>query len=483
MISINLNKVKDGGIKKLNLKSAKLIIKNIKKLYKNVKINQKSNVISLVSNIFTRKYLNKFGFEVTNKIYNTSKRKAENEEFTLNDYKRYRPLSKLKTTNEIMNQIIEHIKLYSIVSKKENIFYLQQTKKYIYQEYIKKYIEGTIKLSTWYKYFPKNFIKPKKQSDKCPICDYGKKLGSKNILNESEKMDYEIYNQHHFFQEIQNKSYNETINNLKDNECVIIMDFKQNFIIGKGPIETCNDYYQNEQVSCLGFCVIYKHENSIMYQYINYFSKILSHDTLYVTECLNDLINSNLINRFKVFSFWSDNACHFRSGELMNHLFKSIMYKNIDISLNYFSEYHGKTILDGHFGLLQRTYNFVDKTKRINDINELIKTFKESVLGKKDNIFFLVYEREERPLMILRMRINSSKKYLSFKKVNEKMYGSITSSNDMVNYKEIEFKINEIKDNRKTKYSLYSANSNNSNVLSNRTRNLISSRFESFSIK
>ena len=72
--------------------------------------------------------MNPIGFSVTKKIYKTSNINAENEEFNLNYYKRQKPLSKLKTTKEIINDIIEHIKECSIESEniryKNQVFYL-----------------------------------------------------------------------------------------------------------------------------------------------------------------------------------------------------------------------------------------------------------------------------------------------------------------------------------------------------------------------
>ena len=58
------------------------------------------------------------------------------------------------------------------------------------------------------------------------------------------------------------------------------MDFKQNFKIGKGPVEISYDFYYHDQVSLLRFTMVYKLNNEIKFFYINYFSKISSHFTL-----------------------------------------------------------------------------------------------------------------------------------------------------------------------------------------------------------
>ena len=118
------------------------------------------------------------GFSTTQKIYKTSKRKAENEEFYLNDYKRYKPMSKLISSDAMINDIIEHIKEYSIISGRtyynDKVFYLQQTKKYIYEKYMEKTPNVKLSLTTFYREVPKYFQVPIRKSDKCPICYYGK---------------------------------------------------------------------------------------------------------------------------------------------------------------------------------------------------------------------------------------------------------------------------------------------------------------------
>ena len=74
-------------------------------------------------------------------------------------------------------------------------------------------------------------------------------------------IDKEAYLRHDKFKGIQNKNYNLKKDVLKDKEYIIVMDFKQNFVLGKGPIETSHDFYNKEHVSCLGFYVLYKKDN------------------------------------------------------------------------------------------------------------------------------------------------------------------------------------------------------------------------------
>ena len=103
---------KESCYKKINAKSGQKILENIRKLYLNSKSNQKSNILTIVSNLFSRKYLNKIGFSKTQNIYKTSIRKAEKEEFNLKDYKRHKLMSKLKKSNEMINDVIKNLEQY-----------------------------------------------------------------------------------------------------------------------------------------------------------------------------------------------------------------------------------------------------------------------------------------------------------------------------------------------------------------------------------
>ena len=46
-------------------KNASKVFKNIKKIFNNCQKHQKSNILSIVSNIYSRKFLNNMGFSTT----------------------------------------------------------------------------------------------------------------------------------------------------------------------------------------------------------------------------------------------------------------------------------------------------------------------------------------------------------------------------------------------------------------------------------
>ena len=85
------------------------------------------------------------------------------------------------------------------------------------------------------------------------------------------------------------------MNNLKYQERILIIDFKENLKIGGGPREIPKEFYNKQPYSILGMYLIYcDKNNNIKKKYINYFSAILSHDGLFIKDCLSQLLTSNI---------------------------------------------------------------------------------------------------------------------------------------------------------------------------------------------
>ena len=116
----------------------------------------------------------------------------------------------------------------------------------------------------------------------------------------------------------------------------------------------------------------------------------MSHDSLFVKECIDKLFIDHIKDIFCNVIFWSDNACHFRSAELMNHILFQlpVTYSNIEFSMNYFIEYHGKTALDRNFGLLQKANNKISEKERKNWDIELLNSLKsDGIIYRKTNVY------------------------------------------------------------------------------------------------
>ena len=272
------------------------------------------------------------------------------------------------------------------------------------------------------------------------------------------------YFKHHLYVKNQQKLlYEKSIKEITSTSCVIVMDFKENVKIGGGPVETSNNFYEKTQVSVLGFSVSYLGEDlQPRVHYFDFFSKILSHDSLFVKECILKLLKIPFMNKFSKFCFWSDCGPHFRSGELINFFLEdlNLLYPRNIFYLNYFAEYHGKSIVDGHFGLLSRWLSDGEATREIKTIDELMGWFQYKIgtqqtiqNGRPLQATFLQYERLHGRGSIKKLIIENFKCYMSFIPFQGKLYVSPLSTLNSENYVIVEFKVKIEKDKRKTKFA------------------------------
>ena len=232
------------------------------------------------------------------------------------------------------------------------------------------------------------------------------------------------------------------------------MNFKENFKIGGGPNETSRNFYEKTQISLLGFAIFYKDNNGITQtQHFDFFSKILSHDSLFVIDYINQLLSNPFMSCFQEICFWSDSGPYFRSTELMHFIFNHLpsLY-NKRFFLNFFAEYHGKNIVDSHFGVLSKWFSEGEAIQNIHTLEELIDFFR-SKIQFSSNILFDIYLCTQPRNNIHKLTMDNFFSYLSFTKFNIKLYASTLSIFNIKNYIEISFKIKITKDTRKTKYA------------------------------
>ena len=204
-------------------------------------------------------------------------------------------------------------------------------------------------------------------------------------------------------------------------------------------------------------------------------SEILTHDSLFVKDCIEMIVKEILKNRFKQVSFWSDNGRHFRSSELMNYLY-DLAQKHFDfVSMNFFVEYHGKNLVDANFGILQKALNEGEKKKYIKTLDELLDYFRKYFLNS--NFYFSIYNRKKRPKKLKKLIIKKFKFFLSFIFLKKLLYMSIFTTNDIENWFKMVYDFNETLDNRTTKYS-YTGRDNNVQYLliNNGTRDILDFR-------
>ena len=412
------------------------ILQNIRALHGNVENDQKSNILSIVSYDNMKYLLRNIGFKFSNKQYNNAKIKRLNGNITLEKYKRHSPKSRRKLNEEEKRSISECLNYHSRVpSDKDNgVRYLENSKKYIYNKYISDENNRKISYSTFLRYCPKLYKIGRKRTDVCGICELGKNLNkvSVNRLNEEERnehnRDKDILEKHLKTVENQKYQFNSIKNSLDEETCILVLDFKENFKLSNGGNEISCDYYNKRQVSCLGAALIFKDGEDIKTEYIAYFSDILSHDSLFAGDVL-DRFMDELNCRYKYIHIFTDCGPHFRSKEFIYRVKKVSIERNKGVSLNYFAEYHGKSIVDGFFGRLSKLFKRIDYQYSIKDVEEFKEVFEEEAQENNwENVYFRVYQRKSRGKTINKIGLKNIKLYLSYYFLNGMgHYGYITN--------------------------------------------------------
>lgn len=435
------------------------IIENIRKLHSNAPINQKSNILSVVSYNSLKKLLRDSKFKFSDSQFSIARNKRKEDRITLDNYQRHVPYTKRKIAANVVEKIKEYLNKFSRESPHEDgVKYLERSKKEIYRAYINEERDN-ITYGTFIKYFPKNYKKGVKRTDVCGICELSKTILKKTYssLSKEDKKEYEmtkdIYDMHKLVVDNQKTQFNLLKENLSDESCILILDYKENFKLSFGGHQVSQDYYEKRQISCLGACLIFKSNGDVTRHYLNILSEILSHDSLFSSDGLSLIIKELKRIGYRSINVFTDCGPHFRSNEFI-YSAKTLSSKyNINISVNFFGEHHGKSEVDGMFGKLSVVFKSIDYNSEIHNVYELKNAFEDEYkLRKWNNVFFTVYERDSRPKFIKKMKFKDLKKVMSFLFMASSCYYSNLTKIDK-DYKEFEPKTESKEDTRETSYT------------------------------
>jgi hypothetical protein len=160
----------------------------------------------------------------------------------------------------------------------------------------------------------------------CDLCEELKHINSglnTNLINESKREELEnrkiILEQHKSLKNERIQQFKTDKQNLNDNEIIILMDFKENFRLNKGPRELGHNFFSQPQRSLFGMMIWYKENVDIKSKNLDFFSEVLNKDSQYVKDCftlLEDMEWFQLLQVKKI-RFWMDNCgAHFKTKEL-----------------------------------------------------------------------------------------------------------------------------------------------------------------------
>ncbi len=247
--------------------------------------------------------------------------------------------------------------------------------------------------------------------------------------------------------------------------------------MGGGPREINQDFYHRQQCSVLGCAVIYfdsqlKKTKTI---YADYFSDVLSHDGVFVSQCISHLLTNiykicpRLVpETVKTVNLWTDVGLHFRCQEVAHFFLVDVptIFKT-EVRWNTFAECHGKSIVDGHFGLLSRWVEQIETKKKVTSIDVLIELLNKKLIhsnfkkNKKNQLInkFFCYQQNGRPRTYKKLFIPNITNFYSFETNfsdnGEDISIGIKMLTDSDRYQEniySKMKIKEVLETRQTKF-------------------------------
>ena len=154
----------------------------------------------------------------------------------------------------------------------------------------------------------------------------------------------------------------------RSNTCVIVLDFKENLKLGKGPCEQDDAYFKVKPCTVVGAVAFI---DGVQVN-IDHVSSVTNHSSEIANLVLSktvDLLSREYPESFKkmeTISVWSDCGAHFRSEvQAAFTLFELPKSTQKKVKMNFFVEKHGKSHCDSHF---QKIENYILEYSMTEDV-------------------------------------------------------------------------------------------------------------------
>lgn len=122
---------------------------------------------------------------------------------------------------------------------------------------------------------------------------------------------------------------------------------------------------------------------------MDYISSYLNHDSKFVIQCLQLVLEEPFVKNKNRINFWNDCGPHFRNGELGEFILNYLPNKNIITTWNFFAEHHGKSTCDAHFSLISRWIKQIELIEKLKTTEQLIKKLTEKAKQNSEIIMFI----------------------------------------------------------------------------------------------
>ena len=183
--------------------------------------------------------------------------------------------------------------------------------------------------------------------------------------------------EHHFIVKNQNQYLKGLKTSLKPNECIIILDFAENFsFVVQDAAQTF--HWNNAQATSHLFVVYYKSNNGdLCHRAFACISDHITHDTaavyVFVEKLINDYVKLYLPQLKKILYF-SDGSCsQYKNYKNFANLIFHVQDFGITAAWNFFATSHGKNLCDGVAGTVKRLATRASLQRPLD--NQILTTF------------------------------------------------------------------------------------------------------------
>ena len=139
-------------------------------------------------------------------------------------------------------------------------------------------------------------------------------------LTQQQKQQEDYYLHHQQLNSIQRQAYKTDITSVKAGTCVIVVDFKQDIIIGSGKRQRGSSFFDQIHRSVLAFVVYYYDtvQKKIQQRNYIYISSVLNKDATHVSHCMQQMIQTKwfISQKFTEVTLWCDTGPHFRCQQM-----------------------------------------------------------------------------------------------------------------------------------------------------------------------
>jgi hypothetical protein len=176
------------------------------------------------------------------------------------------------------------------------------------------------------------FRKALRDKSLCQLCEIRHKI-DKIFENSSEipelvkkkfnKTQKNIVLCHKIINKETKEQFQKLVDELKEGQGILTIDFKENITLGRGPRELGQSWYTRERRTIFGMALLKREaDGGISKWHFTQVSDCLTHDAIFVKVALSHLFASDVWRSFNIdkLAIWYDNAPHYRNKAFLAYL-------------------------------------------------------------------------------------------------------------------------------------------------------------------